>query len=128
MPDATIDALMGTGGTPEGIISACAIRALGGEFLGRIDPQLQTEARAVSEAGMDTGRWYRRDEVVTSQHVFFCATGITTGLMLNGVARTPDHCQLQTLMISGVTGERQILTTYLTSEQVADMTADRLQA
>lgn len=124
MPDSEIDALMGTGGTPEGIMSACAIRALGGEFLGRIDPQLQTEARTVAEAGMDTTRWYQRDEIVSSQDIFFCATGITTGLMLDGVSRTPDHYKLQTLMISGVTGERQILTTYLTDEQVAAFTAN----
>lgn len=128
MPEAEIDALMGTGGTPEGVLSACAIRALGGEFLGRIDPQLQTEARAVSDAGMDTRRWYRRDEIVSSQSVFFCATGITTGLMLDGVSRTSDHYKIQTLMISGVTGERQVLTTYLTPEQAADMTAGRPQA
>ncbi len=119
MPESEIDALMGTGGTPEGVMSACAIRALGGEFLGRIDPQLQTEAKAVAEAGIDTSTWHQRDEIVASPNVFFCATGITTGLMLDGVSRTPDHYKLQTLMISGVTGERQILTTYLTDQHVA---------
>lgn len=124
MPDSEIDALMGTGGTPEGVMSACAIRALGGEFLGRIDPQLQTEARTVAEAGIDTTKWYQRDEIVSSQDIFFCATGITTGLMLDGVSRTPDHYKLQTLMISGATGERQILTTYLTEEQVAVFAAN----
>ena len=51
IPGSGIDALMGTGGTPEGVMSACAIRAIGGEFLARLDPQLQTEAKAVKEAG-----------------------------------------------------------------------------
>ena len=64
IPGSGIDALMGTGGTPEGVMSACAIRAIGGEFLARLDPQLQTEARAVKEAGIDTAKWYERDEII----------------------------------------------------------------
>src|SRR5919108_408599 len=67
---AALDALMGTGGTPEGVMSACAIRAIGGEFLARLDPQLQTEARAVKEAGIDTEKWYERDEIIKSNDVF----------------------------------------------------------
>lgn len=113
IPESGIDALMGTGGTPEGIMSACAIRGLGGEFLGRIDPQLQTEMKAVKQAGLDTARWYGLDEMVTAESVYFCATGITTGLMLDGVERVGDTIRTQTLMIAGATGERQVLTSYL---------------
>lgn len=113
IPESGIDALMGAGGTPEGIMSACAIRGMGGEFLGRIDPQLRTERQAVERAGLDTRRWYRLDELVTSEDVFFCATGITTGLMLDGVERVGDRLRTQTLMVAGATGERQILTSFL---------------
>ena len=112
IPGSGIDALMGTGGTPEGVMSACAVRAIGGEFLGRLDPQLQTEARAVKEAGIDTSKWYDRDEIIASDNVFFCATGITTGLMLEGVERSRTHYKVQTMMITGATGERQIMTSY----------------
>ncbi|SDG48956.1 class II fructose-bisphosphatase [Roseospirillum parvum] len=112
IPDSGVDALMGTGGTPEGIMTACAIRALGGEFLGRMDPQLATERAAVTAAGMDTARWYQTDELVSSDRVFFCATGITTGLLLEGVGRDRFFEKTQTLMVSGVSGERQFLTTY----------------
>lgn len=112
IPNSGIDALMGTGGTPEGIMSAVAIRALGGEFLGRIDPQLQTEKAAVKKAGMDTETWHALDELVTSDNVYFCATGITTGLLLEGVERFESGFRLQTLMVIGQTRERQILTTY----------------
>ncbi len=112
MPGSGIDALMGTGGTPEGIMSACAIRGLGGEFLGRLDPQLQTEKQAVEAAGLDTRRWCRLEELATSPDVFFCATGITTGLMLEGVERRDGQTKVQTLMITGQTRERQILTNY----------------
>jgi fructose-1,6-bisphosphatase II len=121
IPGSGIDALMGTGGTPEGVMSACAIRAIGGEFLGRLDPQLQTEARAVKEAGIDTSKWYDRDEIIASDNVFFCATGITTGLMLEGVERTKSHYKVQTMMITGSTGERQILTSYMPNERLASI-------
>ncbi len=113
LPGSGIDALMGTGGTPEGIIAACAVRALGGTFLGRLDPQLATEKRRVQEAGLDTGRWYRIEELVASDAALFCATGITTGLLFEGVTLQDGQYRTQTLMISGVTGERQLLTTYL---------------
>lgn len=112
IPDSGVDCLMGTGGTPEGIMTACAIRALGGEFMGRMDPQLNGERAAVREAGIDTTTWLMRDDLVTSDNVYFCATGITTGLLLEGVERKGDRMRTQTLMVSGISGERQILTTY----------------
>ncbi|KIL99902.1 Fructose-1 6-bisphosphatase GlpX type [Paramagnetospirillum magnetotacticum MS-1] len=112
IPGSGIDALMGTGGTPEGLLSAMAIRAMGGEFLGRIDPQLATEAAAVEEAGMDLNHWYQLDEMVRSDKVVFCATGITTGLLLDGVERTRDQEKTQTLMIGGAAGPRQMLTSW----------------
>jgi len=115
IPNSGVDCLMGTGGTPEGIMSAVAIRALGGEFMGRINPQLQTEALAVKEAKLDTTRWYKIDELVSSDDLYFCATGITTGLLLDGVEKVDDGFKLQTLMVTGATKERQILTTYTSS-------------
>ena len=123
VPGSGIDALMGTGGTPEGVMSACAIRAIGGEFLARLDPQLQTEAKAVKDAGIDTSRWFQRDELITSDDVFFCATGITTGLMLEGVERSKTHYKVQTMMITGATGERQIMTSFVPTERLASVSA-----
>jgi fructose-1,6-bisphosphatase II len=123
VPGSGIDALMGTGGTPEGVMSACAIRAIGGEFLARLDPQLQTESKAVKDAGIDTSRWFERDELITSDNVFFCATGITTGLMLEGVERSKSHYKVQTMMITGATGERQIMTSFVPTERLASVAA-----
>ena len=123
IPGSGIDALMGTGGTPEGVMSACAIRAIGGEFLACLDPQLQTETKAVKDAGIDTAKWYQRDEIITSDDVFFCATGITTGLMLEGVERSKSHYKVQTMMITGASGERQILTSYMPIERMASIAA-----
>lgn len=112
IPDSGVDALMGTGGTPEGIMTAAAIRALGGEFMGRMDPQLNGERLAVQAAGIDTTRWLAIEDLVRSDRVFFCATGITTGLLLDGVERKGDCIRTQTLMVSGVGRERQVLTTW----------------
>ncbi len=112
LPGSGIDALMGTGGCAEGILSACAIRALGGAFAARLDPQLASEARAVAAAGLDTTRWYGLEEIVRADEVLFCATGITTGLLFEGVRREGDAECTQTLMLSAPAGERQLLTTW----------------
>ena len=114
IPGSGIDALVGTGGTPEGVLSACAIRTLGGEFQARLDPQLPSEIAAVKKAGLDTTRWLSAEELVRSERVYFAATGITTGLLFEGVERTRGMERTQTLLISGITGERQLLTTYHT--------------
>ncbi|MEJ2518298.1 MAG: fructose-bisphosphatase class II family protein [Methyloceanibacter sp.] len=123
VPGSSIDALMGTGGTPEGIMSACAVRAIGGEFLARFNPQNLRELFELIGRGPDTERWYGRDELITSDDVFFCATGITTGLMLEGVERGKSHYKVQTMMITGATGERQIMTSYLPTDRHASVAA-----
>jgi len=112
IPDTEVDVLMGTGGTPVGIISACAIRAMGGEFLGRINPQLATEIVSVREAGFDTDRWYERDELIGSDDVHFCATGITSGLLFSGVKLTKHHFMTETLIVTGASREQVSLTNW----------------
>jgi fructose-1,6-bisphosphatase II len=112
IPDSGIDALVGTGGTPEGILSACAIGTLGGEMQARLDPQLPSEVAAVKKAGLDTARWLAVEDLVRSEKVYFAATGITTGLLFEGVERVRGLDRTQTLLISGISGERQLLTTY----------------
>ncbi len=111
-PDSGIDAMMGTGGCSEGIISACAARAIGGVFCGRFDPQLSTEHAAVREAGLSTERWMDADDFVKTRNVLVAATGITTGLVLDGVERTLHAERTQTLILSGTTRDRVITTAY----------------
>jgi len=112
LPNSGVDALMGTGGVREGILSACAARALGAEFQGRIDPQLQSEQAAVKRAGLDVKRWIPAEELVTSTDTYFCATGVTTGLLLEGVEHVEGRDRVQTLKIAGSTGESQLQTTW----------------
>jgi fructose-1,6-bisphosphatase II len=80
-----IDLLVGIGGTPEGIISACAMRCLGGVIQGRLWPRNEDERRKALDAGHDLSRVLTTDDLVTSDDVFFVATGITDGELLRGV-------------------------------------------
>jgi len=112
IPNSGIDALMGTGGTPEGVLSACAIRAMGGVFMGRLDPQLTSEQMAVKAEGLDTQRWYQVEDLVSSSQIYFSATGITTGLLFSGIEKSAGLERTETMVISGASGERQNLTTY----------------
>jgi fructose-1,6-bisphosphatase II len=80
-----VDLLWGIGGTPEGVISAAAVKCVGGQLLGRLWPRDETERSAALEAGYDLGRVLDRDDLVSGNDVFFSATGITDGDVLEGV-------------------------------------------
>jgi len=80
-----VDLLLGVGGTPEGIIAACAIKCLGGVILGKLAPQDDTERAKALDAGHDLSRVLSTDDLVTSDDAFFAATGITDGELLGGV-------------------------------------------
>ncbi|HEV3283365.1 MAG TPA: class II fructose-bisphosphatase [Solirubrobacteraceae bacterium] len=82
---APVDMLWGIGGTPEGVISAAAVKCLGGELLGRLWPRDQEERRAAEDAGYEIERVLSRDDLVAGNDVFFSATGVTDGDVLQGV-------------------------------------------
>jgi fructose-1,6-bisphosphatase II len=80
-----IDLLLGTGGTPEGIIAACAVKCLGGVILGKLAPRDDAEREKALAAGHDLDRVLTTDDLVASDDAFFAATGITNGELLSGV-------------------------------------------
>src|SRR5437879_5790218 len=80
-----VDLLWGIGGTPEGVISAAAVKCLGGQILGRLWPRDDAERGAAIDAGYDLERVLTRDELVAGEDVFFSATGVTDGDVLQGV-------------------------------------------
>jgi len=80
-----IDLLLGVGGTPEGIIAACAIKCLGGTILGKLAPRDDAERAKALAAGHDLDRVLTTDDLVASDDAFFAATGITNGELLAGV-------------------------------------------
>jgi fructose-1,6-bisphosphatase II len=80
-----IDLLLGIGGTPEGIIAACAIKCLGGVIQGKLEPRDEEERDRAVAAGHDLDRVLTTDDLVTSDDAFFAATGITDGELMTGV-------------------------------------------
>jgi fructose-1,6-bisphosphatase II len=80
-----VDMLLGIGGTPEGIIAACAVKCLGGAIQGKLWPQKKFEFENAAAAGLDLGAILSTNDLVSSDNVFFVATGITDGELVKGV-------------------------------------------
>jgi fructose-1,6-bisphosphatase II len=93
-PGTGIDLLMGTGGTPEGIIAAAALKCLGGAIQGRLHASSAEEQARARDAGLDLSRVLTTNDLVSGEEAFFCATGITDGELLRGVRY--DHGSVTT--------------------------------
>lgn len=112
-PDSGVDVLVGVGGTPEGVIAACALRAMGGEIQGKLYARDEDELRRGREAGYDFDKILTMDDLVSSEDVFFAATGITDGELLQGVRYFGDGASTDSLVVRGLTGTvRQIRATH----------------
>ncbi len=108
-PDTGVDVLFGVGGTPEGVITACALRAMGGEIQGKLYARDENELKRGREMGYDFERVLTMDDLVSSEDVFFAATGITDGELLKGVRYSGDGATTDSLVVRGLTGTvRQI--------------------
>jgi fructose-1,6-bisphosphatase II len=83
-----VDLLYGIGGTPEGVISAAALKCVGGGIQGRLWPRNDDERQQLLDAGLDPARVLRTDDLVSGEDVFVAATGVTTGSLLQGVQYT----------------------------------------
>jgi len=102
--DSGIDVLLGIGGSPEGVLAACALRAMGGEFQGQLMPRNEEERQWAVEFDIDVTRILRMDDLVASDDVFFAATGISDGELLNGVEYRRDSARTDSLVVRGTTG------------------------
>jgi fructose-1,6-bisphosphatase II len=95
-----VDLLWGIGGTPEGVISAAALKCLGGQLLGRLWPRDEVERQAAIDAGYELDRVLTKDDLIRSNDVFFSATGVTDGDVLQGVRYTRDgHATTESLVM-----------------------------
>lgn len=103
-PRSEVDVMMGTGGTPEGVISACAIKGMGGQILARLDPQSPPEKEAIQKAGISLTDILCVDTLVRTDEVFFAATGISGGTFLRGVQYSGGGAVTHSLAIRGKTG------------------------
>ena len=96
--------LFGIGGTPEGVIAACALKCLGGAIQGRLWPRNDDERRAATEAGYDLTRVLTTDDLVSGDDVFFSATGVTDGELLRGVRYFGDGARTHSLVMRSKSG------------------------
>jgi fructose-1,6-bisphosphatase II len=99
-----IDLLLGVGGTPEGIISACAVKCLGGSIQGKLWPKDDEERQRAIDAGHDLDRVLTTDDLVSGDNVFFVATGITDGELLRGVRYRSETATTDSIVMRSKSG------------------------
>ena len=103
-PETGIDLMVGVGGTPEGIITACAMKALGGVIQGRLWPTTDEERQRALDAGHKLEAVLSTDDLVSGDDCFFMATGITDGELLRGVRYTHSSARTQSLVMRSKSG------------------------
>jgi len=103
-PESGADILMGVGGTPEGVITAAALKCMGGELLGKLWPRNDTERQAALDAGYDLDAVLTAEDLVGGNNCFFAATGITDGELLRGVHYDSKGATTQSLVMRSKSG------------------------
>ena len=103
-PRRPVDLMMGIGGTPEGVIAAAAVKALGGAVQGRLWPRSDEERRAIVDAGLDPDAKLTTDDLVGGDNLFVAATGVTDGALLDGVKYTRDGAETDSIVIRSRSG------------------------
>jgi fructose-1,6-bisphosphatase II len=104
-----VDLLLGIGGTPEGIIAACALKCIGGTIQGRLWPRNDEERQKALDAGHDLDRVLTTDELVSGENVFFVATGITDGELLRGVRYRSGGATTYSLVMRSKSGTVRLI-------------------
>lgn len=100
----SVDIMMGTGGTPEGIIAACAMKCMGGEIQGMLAPKDDAEREKAIAAGHDLDRVLMTNDLVKSDNCYFVATGVTNGDMLRGVSYRANGATTRSLVMRSKSG------------------------
>ena len=111
-PDSGTDMLVGIGGTPEGIIAAAAIRCMGGAIQGQLAPRDDAERQKAIDAGHDLDRVLMTEDLVSGENVFFCATGVTNGDLLQGVHYYSGGCTTQSIVMRSKSGTVRMIEAY----------------
>jgi len=109
LEDTGIDVLMGIGGAPEAVITACALKCLGGEMQCQAWPRNEEEKRRAEEMGMDFSRVLKLDDMVADEEIFFAATGVTEGELLRGVRYTAYGAKTTSLAVRARSGTMRLI-------------------
>jgi fructose-1,6-bisphosphatase II len=111
-PETGVDMLYGIGGTPEGIITAAALKCMGGAMQSRLWPRDDDERARAIAAGHDLDRVLTTDDLVRGDNVFFCATGVTDGDLLRGVHYHAGGCTTQSIVMRSKSGTVRMIDGY----------------
>jgi fructose-1,6-bisphosphatase II len=105
--------LIGVGGTPEGVLSACAMKCMGGEIQGKLYPRDERERKTAVDQGYDLEKILMIDDLVSGEDIFFAATGITDGELLDGVRYSGSGARTHSLVMRSKSGTvREIVATH----------------
>lgn len=104
MESTGIDILLGIGGSPEAVLTACALKCIGGEIQAKLWPRNEEERRKALDMGYDLGKIYATDDLCSGQNIFFSATGITDGELLKGVRYFGGGARTETLVMRSKSG------------------------
>ena len=108
-PGTGVDVLMGIGGASQGVIAACAVKALGGGMLARLAPQSEEERAEIQKAGLDSQRIMTCKEIIQSNNIFFSATGITDSELLDPMRFHGTFAETHSLLLRAETGTRRFI-------------------
>lgn len=108
----SVDMLVGIGGTPEGVIAACAIKCMGGVLQGKLWPRNEDETKAAEDAGYDLDKVLTLDDLVSGEDVFFAATGITDGDLIHGVRYRGERAITQSIVMRSKSGTVRVIDAY----------------
>lgn len=109
-----IDMLLGIGGAPEGTVTVCAVKALGGFMQGRLAPQSEPEMQKAIAAGHDLNKIFSMDDLVASDNTYFVATGVTDGMLLDGVRKMGTYLRTDSIILRARSGTiRRVKADYL---------------
>jgi len=121
----SVDLLMGVGGTPEGVISAAAIKCLGGAIQGKLWPRNDEERAALVDAGFDLDQVLTTNDLVAGEDVFVAATGVTDGALLSGVAYTPGGATTESIVMRSRSGTVRRIEAYHAFDKLRALSAER---
>lgn len=123
MPESSIDVVYGTGGAPEGVLAAAALKCMGGCFHGRLRFRNDGERERAVKMGMTDPDAYLEMSDLVRGEVIFCATGVTSGPMLKGVRRIGDRLHLQTLSMRSSTGTIRTVDSVVSAARFSELYA-----
>jgi len=118
-PEVGVDILFGIGGTPEGVVAAAALKAMGGEIIGRLHARDDAERKAAEDAGYDLNKILTTDDLISGEDIFFAATGVTDGELLRGVRYDAYGARSHSLVMRSRSGTIRYIYTHHRHDRLA---------